>query len=170
MAVSRTGREGVSHRKQDETRFGGPGRAGFNAPYSVPEFLDDQRRILAAVEPGAENLPCTVDRLEGRMIVLQAPRLSADPEARQVAKVVLAEKYGRKAGGAVMKRFELVQDFLIEGGSRVDYAGLGKAAEREEVCTEFLSYLLNFRVNPARTSLPEDALERFQDEWGHRWM
>ena len=66
MAVPHTGNEGVSHRKQDETRFGGPGRAGFNAPYSVPEFLDDQRRILAAIEPGAENLPCTVDRLEGR--------------------------------------------------------------------------------------------------------
>ena len=169
MAVPHTGDPGVTHRIQDEARHGVPVRPDFNAPYSVRDFLDDQRRIISAIEPGTVNLPCTVDRLEGRMIVLQAPHLSADPEVRQVARVALEKKYGRQTG-AVMQRFELVQDFLIEGCARMDYAGLGRAADREEVCAEFLSYLLNFRVNPAHPSLPEDALERFQDEWGHRWM
>jgi hypothetical protein len=169
MAVPHTGDLGFTHRRQEEAGHGIPVRPGFNAPYSVPDFLDDQSRILGAIEPGAGNAPCTVDRLEGRMIVLQAPHLSADPEARLVARVALEKKYGRNAG-TVLKRFVLVQDFLIEGCSRLDYAGLGRAAEREEVRAEFLSYLLNFRVNPVRPSLPEDALEQFQDEWGHRWM
>ena len=103
------------------------------------------------------------------MIVLQAPHLSADREARQAAGVALEAKYGRSAD-AVMERFTLVQDFLIDGCARVDYTGLGREADKEEVCQEFLSYLLNFHVNPARPGLPEDALDRFLDEWGHRWM
>ncbi len=145
------------------------GRPGLNSPYSVGDFLDDQRRILEAVEPGAGRRRCKVDRLEGRMIVLQAPHLSADPEARQAAGDALQAKYGRYAE-AVIKRFILVQDFLIEGCARMDYAGLGREAEKEEVCQEFLDYLLNYHVNPARPGLPKDAMDRFLDDWGHRWM
>lgn len=101
--------------------------------------------------------------------MLHVPHLSADPEARQVAGAALQEKYGRNAED-VLERLAMVQDFLVESYPRVVYAGLGQAAEQGEVCQEFLDYLLNFRVKPADTGLPEDTLDRFLDEWGHRWM
>ena len=169
MAVSHPREHDPARPRWDQSQGSAASRHGLNRPYSVGDFIDDQSRILEAVEPGAGRRRFKVDRLEGRMIVLQVPRLSADPEARGAAGTALQEKYGRQAD-VVMKRFMLVQDYLIDGCDRIDYAGLGKGAEKGEVCHEFLSYLLAFRLNPVRPALPEDALDRFLDEWGHRWM
>jgi len=169
MAVSHTREHYTDRPRWEHPQDSAASRTGLNRPYSVGEFIDDQSRILDALEPGAGRRRFKVDRLEGRMIVLQAPRLSEDPEAREAAGTALQAKYGRHAD-AVMKRFMLVQDYLIDGCDRIDYAGLGKEAEKGEVCHEFLSYLLAFRLNPVRPALPQDALDRFLDEWGHRWM
>jgi hypothetical protein len=146
-----------------------PTRPAPGTPYSVHDFIDDQRRILDAIKPGAGSRQCKLDRLEGRMIALRAPRLSTDPEARKAASGALKVKYGRDAA-AVMERFVLVQDYLIDGCARMKYAGLGRVTETEEVCQEFLSYLLNYQLDPVQPRLPDEALDSFLDEWGHRWM
>ena len=155
--------------RREKTQHGYGVRSGLNSPYSVSDFLDDQRRILEAVTPGSGRRPCTVDRLEGRMIVMRAPHLSTDSETRQVARGALQEKYGNNAE-PVLQRLAMVQDFLDESYPRMVYAGLVQVADNAEVCQEFLAYLLNTRINPTRPGLPEDTLDRFLDEWGHRWM
>lgn len=141
-----------------------------NPSYSIADFLDDQRRVARAARRRNLADRDTVDTLDGCLRVVHADALREALDLPEVASVFNA-KYQGSEGPAHLRRFALVVDFLDGHRSDMVRCDLGRdQTDAVEVREELLRYLLSYPVAPGERQLPDAALGRFVDEWGHRWL
>jgi len=138
-------------------------RAARPAPvsYPVPEFLEDQRRLL----PGEVPWSGPIHRPEGRLLQVDARRCRRHLHG---AWRWFSRRYGRSLGAVRLERFAKVVDFLDEHRDELERADLVRGGGPLAVREEFLSYLLAFPTGADAMRIPPFAIRRFLDEWGHR--
>ena len=146
-----------------------PGGSDAEARYSARHFLEDGQRLLAATQPTCGKLRC-VDRPDGRLLPLPTDPLRQAITALRDGDACFSSRYGAELGEEHAQRFRLVLDYVEAHRDELTDAGVACAGEPITVREEFLDYLLNCRVEPARRVIPANALARFLDEWGLRWM
>lgn len=141
-----------------------------NTRYPVADFLDDQRRVAAAAKHLDLAERDTVSTIDGCMRIVHAGVLREALDSPSV-KRAFARKYPGPAAAGRLRRFALVVDFLYDRGAEIVRCGVGEAESSSlSVRDELLDFLLDCRVDPKTDRLPPQALERFVDEWGHRWF
>jgi hypothetical protein len=146
-----------------------PDESDTQARYSARHFLEDGQRLLAKSQPTCGTLRC-VDRPDGRLLPLPTDPLRRAMTASREGEACFSSRYGEELGEEHAQRFRLVLDYVESHCDELTDAGVACAGEPIAVREEFLDYLLNCRVEPARRSIPANALARFLDEWGLRWM
>lgn len=138
--------------------------------YRCRDFIDDEQRLIAAVGERGLGPALTIADVDGRKLVIPLEPLRDAAGAKHDAAAVFSEKYGGAAGSTCYSRFRLVLDFLDERREEILDAGLADEGEPCAVREEFVRYLLNCDIDEKRKRIPADALYRFLDEWGLRWM
>jgi hypothetical protein len=103
------------------------------------------------------------------LVIRLAPSLEA-ARARKLAASVFTSKYGPGIGATRLAKHRLVLKFLEDSRAEIASTGLADNREPMTIHGEFLRFLLNWKVGPAQRRIPESALRRFLDEWGHRWI
>ena len=145
-------------------------RADPDSPYRLHDFLDDQKRMLSAAEPDLWLQTRSIQGLDGGMLVIQlTPSLEA-ARARRHAASVFSRKYGPRIGATRLAKHRSVLEFLEDSRTDIASAGLGDNREPMTIHREFVQFLLNWKVGSAQRRIPENALRRFLDAWGHRWI
>lgn len=144
---------------------GGIDSGGLALNYSVRHFLEDERRLLATSEL-ASRLQC-VDRPDGRLLPLPTDPLRRAMTCAADASRCFEARYGARSGGEHERRFRLVVEYIDGHRDELAEAGLASGGETIAVREEFVGWLLSSDVE---SSIPESALTRFLDEWGHRWI
>lgn len=141
-----------------------------NMRYPVADFLDDQRRVAAAAKHLDLEDRDTIPTVDGCMRVIHAAVLREALDLTEVARA-FARKYPGSAGRGRLRRFALVVDFLCDRCQQIVHCGIGEE-ERSSLTVrdELLDFLLEYPVDPEADELPSSALDRFVDEWGHRWF
>jgi hypothetical protein len=138
--------------------------------YRIKDFLDDERRLIAAGGECPSTDELIVEGLEGRLLVVDAGRLS-QALAQDDASASFLEKYGDDQNAARRRRCLLVIDFLLRWRDEIVECGLASQANDPlAVREEFIDFLLNYDVTLESDPLPERALTAFLDQWGHRWL
>ena len=154
LEVDRFRADGVPVRLRRTTA---PPRRPVNVSYSVTAFIGDQRQLLSRTGFRATDHPETVDVIDGRMIVVH-------PDLRR------APKHGSRADTACRCRFHLVLNYLATWRLELLKNGLAHRAKPLAVREEFVSYLLNYKLDTLQEEIPQGAMRKFLDEWSHRWI
>lgn len=141
---------------------------GPDVAYPVSAFVDDHRQLLARTHTDGPKLSATIEMVDGRMHVVR-PGLALSTD-RDTLRGLFASKYGSGPEAAYRSRFILVLEFLKTWRSEILEAGLADRARPMAVREEFVDYLLHYRLDAMQSAIPECALRRFLDEWGHRRM
>jgi len=115
--------------------------------YAVPARL---RRTAAPTR--RPDLLETIEVIDGRLVVVH-PGLRLAP-----------------AGTADRTRVNLVLDYLKNRQSELVENGLARCGEPLAVREEFVSYLLNYKLDTLQEEIPQGAMCKFLDEWSHRWI
>ena len=134
--------------------------------YPVRHFLEDERRLLATSDRATGALLC-VDRPDGRLLPLPTDPLRQAMTSAARASRCFERRYGARSGSEHEQRFRLVVEYIDTHRDELRAAGLASAGEPIAVREELVAWLLSCDVED---SIPESALTRFLDEWGHRWM
>lgn len=140
-----------------------------NQPYPISDFLDDQRCIVIALDPQLAPARDRLSRVDGSMLLVRVALLRQSRRRWPGATKALRRKYGTKTDGTLM-RLHLVLDFLDRWRDEIRRSGLSEEDEPMMVREEFVRHLLEHRVDPSEPYIPANALTRFLDEWGHRWL
>ena len=149
-------------------RTGGKPRPEFR--YRCRDFVDDEQRLIAAIGKKGLGLAQIIADVDGRKLVIPLEPLRDAAGAEQDAARIFFEKYGGAAGSTCYSRFRLVLDFIDERREEILDAGLADEGHPCAIREEFVRYLLNCDVDEKHERIPADALYRFLDEWGLRWM
>jgi hypothetical protein len=78
--------------------------------------------------------------------------------------------YGARSGSEHERRFRQVVEYIDAHRDALTEAGLARDGEPIAVREEFVGWLLSCDLEASRREIPESALTRFLDEWGHRWL
>jgi hypothetical protein len=140
------------------------------APYSASEFLFDARLILAWTSTTSKDTPCFVECLDGQLISIETRLLLKAGSRRSEVLSIFCDTYGLEEGLWRASRFRAVVEFLEEYRDAVVRAGLAYDRRPINVRREFVEFLLNHDGGVGPRKIPETALARFLDEWGHRWI
>lgn len=139
-------------------------------PYELHDFLDDQRRLILSAKRDPSLQIRSVQGFDGGMLVIPlAPSLESVRTHGNTAREFW-DKYGPGTGTTRLTQFCRVLKFLEDSRTEIANAGLADDREPMTVLAEFARFLLNWKVDRAPRRIPERALIRFLDEWGHRWI
>jgi hypothetical protein len=136
--------------------------------YSVRRFVRDEAHLLASCAEGSRYPPASIELPDGRLLPVPT-----DPLIEVLSASIDALRDGGSAAEVTadhLERIRLVIEFLQHHERDLMDAGLASPGDALAVREEFLDYLLNCDVEPDESSIPSSALNRFLDEWGHRWM
>jgi hypothetical protein len=139
-------------------------------PYTANEFLADGRRVLARTSATSKATPHFVECLDGQLISIESGTLLEAASARSEVLSIFCVTYGLEEGPRRASRFRAALEFLEEHGDTVIWAGLAYDRGSMKVYREFVEFLLNHEERSGRGKIPETAVSRFLDEWGHRWI
>jgi hypothetical protein len=78
--------------------------------------------------------------------------------------------YGESDGPNRLCRFCATLEYLHGHWPQLCRAGLASDQLPHQVYEEFVDFLLAFEPETRGPRIPDRALTRFLDEWGHRWM
>jgi len=93
-----------------------------------------------------------VDTIDGRLVVIH-PGLRLAP-----------------AEAANRSRFNLVLNYLTVWQQELSKNGLAHGGTPMAVREEFVSFLLNYKLDRRQDEIPQGAMCKFLDEWSHRWI
>jgi hypothetical protein len=141
-----------------------------DSPYRLHDFLDDQKRLISSARPGLSFQTRSIQGLDADSLVFQLAPLLETARARKPAASVFTRKYGPGIGATRLAKYRLVLEFLEDLRAEIASTGLADNREPMTIHKEFVRFLLNWKVGPAQRRIPESALRRFLDEWGHRWI
>jgi hypothetical protein len=136
--------------------------------YRVREFLRDEQFILATVRPDLASSPTIVELLDGRKALIRARLLRHAAATRPVAKAFKV-KYEENAE-KILQQLKAVSEFLDQWRVEIAESGLAEDGEPMAVREEFVEFLLHYGIDSREPEIPRVALNRFLDEWGHRWF
>jgi hypothetical protein len=133
--------------------------------YTTQRFLDDQRWILRRLDaPGA--FEDRVEHLDGWYLVLHHESTRLDVRE---AKAMFRERFGSGPRVRQLAMFLSTSRFLDECRADIVRSGLSIGDDPLTVREELVCFLIA-RYTRRGKEIPESALTRFLDEWGHRWI
>ena len=140
------------------------------APYSASEFVVDGRLVLARTSTTPKDVPCFVECLDGQLVSIETGVLLEAASERSEVLSIFCNTYGREEGPGRASSFCAALVFLEAHGDAVIRAGLAYDRRPLTVYREFVEFLLNHDGDRGQRQIPNIALPRFLDEWGHRWI
>jgi len=150
----------------------GPTPTGLGTPgvpsYTASQFVKDGRRLLAQADPEGRP-PKLVEALDGRRVSLRAKPLLDAVRVQDSSLCLFCDSYGEVDGPDRLCRFCAALEYLHGHWPQLCRAGLASDHPPYEVYEEFVEFLLAFEPGAGRQTIPDRALTRFLDEWGHRW-
>jgi len=138
--------------------------------YRLDEFLADHRRLAAARRLNLQPRPYIGGYSDDRFVAIHTALIRALSRAEEDAKAVFHMRYGAGPGAVRRTRFRMLLRFLDDCHVDLSASGLVRGIDPMEVREDFVVFLLRYPLKPDRSSIPRDALVRFLDEVGHRWM
>ena len=137
--------------------------------YTAHHFLEDERSLLATSDPAPQALLC-IDRPDGRLLPLPTDPLRRAMRRAADASHCFEVRYGARSASEHERRFRLVVEYIDAHRDELTEAGLASEGEPIAVREEFVDWLLGCDVEDSGRAIPDSALRRFLDEWGHRWI
>jgi hypothetical protein len=136
--------------------------------YSLSSFLEDQHRLLSEADPRFSDVSLAIERIDGRFLIVRTEILKEVDDVKRAD--LFRRKYGQHTGKYCHARFTSLLEFLADRRTALVTAGLAEMNEPMAVREEFVRYLLTSDVGGHRANIPESVIQRFLDEWSHRWM
>jgi hypothetical protein len=133
--------------------------------YTTRSFLDDQRWVVGRLGlPGP--FEDRVEHLDGRYLVIHPGTAHLDVKT---AAAIFRERGGPGSRRLRPAAFLATSQFLDEHRAEIIRSGLARRDDPLTVREDLVRFLIA-RYTHSGGEIPEGALTRFLDEWGHRWV